>query len=312
MWAHRGIIALSLVAVASGGCAAHKPSGFSDRFVKSGTPSVDLGGPRLDSKATGETSGKKEPPPALRAASFGTSIESTDPRLAAALLAETTVPTPDTHLRAALEYERLGILDASANHLQLALDEQPHFPPAHEEFARLWRDWGLPDRGLPYAYRAIYYAPQSASAQNTLGTILSALGRFDLAREAYRHAVALDSSASWALNNLCDLERRFGYLEEAQRDCQAALGIEPGFAAAHNNLALVLAAAGDLDAARREFLAAGDVASADYNLGLLHMADGNYVAAAASFEAAIKERPDFVAAKERAHAARLQLLTGGK
>ena len=42
---------------------------------------------------------------------------------------------------------------------------------------RVWRDWGLPALALGDAHRAIYYAPQSASARNTYGTVMQALGQ---------------------------------------------------------------------------------------------------------------------------------------
>jgi hypothetical protein len=58
-----------------------------------------------------------------------------------------------------------------------------------------------------------------------------------------------------------------------------------------------------------EFLAAGDPAAAEYNMGILGLAEGNDASAALAFEEAIKARPAFTAAKNRAHAARLRLLT---
>ena len=54
--------------------------------------------------------------------------------------------------------------------------------------------------------------------------------------------------------------------------------------AAHNNLALVLAASGDLVGAGVQFLKAGDKAAASYNIGIVHLAEGQYVFAAAAFE----------------------------
>ena len=123
-------------------------------------------------------------------------------------------------------------------------------------------------------------------------------------------ALAMEPDAAWAQNNVCDVEFRMGRLEEARTRCQTALALAPGFKAAHNNLALVLAASGDLDGARREFLAGGDVASASYNLGIVHLAGREYASAADAFEEAIRQRPGYTAAKARAHAARLRLLIG--
>jgi protein O-GlcNAc transferase len=245
-----------------------------------------------------------------RSATFGATIEASDRRLAVALLAEAALSTAESHVRVAQEYGRLGILDAAFARFNRALLKEPGMARAHEGVARVWRDWGLPDLALAAAYRAVYYDPGSASARNTLGTILDSLGRFEGARAAYRGALALDPDAGWALNNLCNLEYRLGRFTEARAHCESALRIDSSSRAARNNLALTYAAAGDLARARTEFLAGGDVASAEYNMGIVRLAEGDYVSAATAFEQAIKARPSFSAAKSRAHAARMRVLTG--
>jgi protein O-GlcNAc transferase len=244
--------------------------------------------------------------------SVGLSVEDVDKRLSAALLHETAAPTAANHLRVAAEYRRVGILDLSARHIDQAIAVEPHSAEAHEALAQLWREWGFPDQGLGAAYRAVFYAPKSASAENTLGTLLAAIGRTDEARLAYVRALQKDPAAAWVLNNLCDLERRAARLDAAAERCRAAIALDPDLKVAHNNLGLTFADRGDLPRARAEFLAAGDEASASYNMGLVHMADGDYTAAAEAFEAAIKLRPTFTAAKKRAHALRLYLLTNRK
>jgi len=247
--------------------------------------------------------------PVPRASSFGTSLEGSDPRLAAALLVGATFPSAASELRVAREYIRLHVLDSAFERLERAVAKDPRMAEAHEEIARIWRDWGLPGMGLGAAYRAVKYDPKSASARNTLGTLLERLGQLDGARSSFAEALALDPNAAWALNNLCSLDYRAAHLREAQHDCARALEIDPLLTAAHNNLALTYAALGDMDRARAEFAAAGDEAAADYNMGMLQLAEGNDASAALSFEQAIKARP-FSAAKQRAHAARLRMLTG--
>ena len=183
-----------------------------------------------------------------RQRSFGATIESSDPRLAAALLVEAVLPTADSHLRVAEEYRRLGILDSAHARLNRAVEKEPRLAEAHEVLARFWRDWGMPERGLGAAYRAVSYDPRSASAQNTLGTMLDALGRLGDARRAYERALQLDPTAAWALNNLCYVEFRLGPVGRGATRCEAALAACADVSsAAHNNLALTLAAAGDLD-----------------------------------------------------------------
>ena len=310
---HLQSVALLLGTLVLSGCAAGQGGSLAGRFVRPGTPVMDYGGPRVapsESLSDYMTMVRHLSARPARQGTFGATVESSDRQLAAALLFESLVPTAESHLRVAHEYRRLGLLDSAYARLNRALQKEPRLAQAHEEMARIWRDWGLPDQGLGAAYRAVYHAPGSASAQNTLGTILDALGRFEEARRAYESAISLDPTAAWAFNNLCYGEFRFGHWREARARCEEALRFEPTMAAAHNNLALTYAATGDLERARQEFLAAGDLASAQYNLGIVHLAERDYVSAAAAFESAIKARPTYTAAKERAHTARVRALTG--
>ncbi len=245
-----------------------------------------------------------------RQATFGATVEGLDRRLAEALLVETVLPSAESHLLVAEEYRRLGILDSAHTRLNRALQRDPRFAAAHEAMARVWRDWGLPGLGLSSAYRATFYAPDSASARNTLGTILNALGELDGARKAYMEAAALDPTAGWALSNLCYLEFTRARHEVARGYCEEALRLSPALVAAHNNLALTYAASGDMIQAEEAFRAAGDAAAAEYNMGIMHLATGQHASAGRAFEKAIDLRPTFTAAKERAHVAKMTVVTG--
>ena len=308
-------VAAVLIGVALlSGCAARHSSGLTDRFVRQGEPAVNLGGPPIapatELKAAMDQHKSVTDLPAPRQSALGTTVESSNRMLGAALLAESVFPSPPTHVRVAEEYKRLGVLDAAFAALTRALHEDPSLSVAHEGIARLWRDWGMPEQGLGAAYRATYYDPRSASAQNTLGTLFAAVGRTELARDAFQRALVLEPDASWALNNLCYVDYRLGRLELARAECESALKLKPDFRAAHNNLGLVHAADGDFSQARDAFLAAGDAASADFNLGMTFLQRSDYAAAADAFESAIKARPDFTDAKRQAHGARLRMLTG--
>lgn len=295
------------------GCAARQEKSLGSRFIKEGKPTIDLGGPPLATSGPLHRQMKEVQDAAARTpthtSTFGATVEGSDKGLAAALLLETLLPTAESRILVAQEYERLGILDAAYARLNLALVTAPKMSIAHEGLARIWRKWGVPASGLRSAYRAVAYDRASASAQNTLGTVLDNLGRFDEARAAYRAAAALAPDAAWALNNLCNLEYRLGRFEEARTYCESAIAVAPGLRAAHNNLALTFAATGDLVSARTEFLAAGDLAAAEFNVGIVKMAEQDYLSAARAFEEAIKARPGFTAAKARAHGARQRLLT---
>jgi Flp pilus assembly protein TadD len=292
-----------------GGCASGQTASLGGRLVRPGEPALELG----EAAAAADVSGavrKASVESQPRQATSGRTIEDADARLAAALLVEAALPSADSHIRVAEEYRRLGVLDVAFERLSLAVEKEPRLATAHEAIARAWRDWHQPERALGAAHRATYLAGASSSAHNTLGTVFDALGQFDRARDAYSRAVLLDPTAAWALNNLCYVEFRLGRLGEARWQCEAALRLDPRLSAARNNLALIHAASGDLVRARAEFLAAGDRAAAYYNLGIIALARGDHVAAAEAFEEAIRARPTFTAAKERAHVARLRVITG--
>lgn len=295
------------------GCATGGGGSLATRFVNPGEPAVDYGGPDLSKPLQEGARPVVKPPPLKRPephSTLGSTVEGSDPRLGAALLAEAVLSTAETHLRVAEEYRRLGILDAACARLERATAMKPRLSGAHEALARVWRDWGLPARGLGSAYRAVFYDPQSASAWNSLGTVLAALGAHEAARGAFERAVSVDAAASWALNNLCYLDFVLGRLADATAHCRAALTVAPTFRAAHNNFAMTLAASGDLAGAQQEFSAAGDTAAADYNVGIVLLAQRDFAGAAAAFERAITARPTFTAAKARAHDARVKVITG--
>jgi Flp pilus assembly protein TadD len=174
--------------------------------------------------------------------------------------------------------------------------------------AGIWRDW-IAGRA-PARLSGHLLRPAIGECPNTLGTSLAALGQTAEARRAYEGALTPDNTAAYGRNNLCYLEFKAGRFGQARTRCSAAIQLAPEMTAAHNNLALVYAAQGDLESARREFLAAGDNATAAYNVGIVHLAGGDYARAANAFEEAIRERPEFTAAKTRAHSARERVMTG--
>ncbi|MCX6544255.1 MAG: hypothetical protein NTV05_07540 [Acidobacteria bacterium] len=179
--------------------------------------------------------------------------EKWDPELKLALVQLEASQTVQRYLDVADAYCRLGIADKAVDHLNRALQVDRGSAAAYDRLARVWRDAGLPQFGLADGHRAAYYAPASPEAQNTLGTILQALGLFRAARDRYRMALTLDPGAAYALNNLCSLDLLDGNPARAVTVCGQALAITPGLVVARQNLAwaeamLALAKAGNPDA----------------------------------------------------------------
>jgi len=280
------------LSVALGGCALHRterlaPASVSD--VSIGAPSV--GAPPGDSLETFMAKVRQRAADARPERIPLATIEGQDPRLAAALLAAVARPEPETYRVVAREYSRLHIVDRAHDYLNKALALDRRDSATYDTLARVWRDSGAPNLALGDAHRAVYFAPASPVARNTLGTILQAMGLKQGAREQYEAALQLDPGASYALNNLCYGWILDGDARKAALACEQALSLNPELIAARNNLGILYAAGGDLEGARSAFGRSGDRAVVSYNLGIVHLARREYRKAADSFADAQQARP---------------------
>jgi tetratricopeptide (TPR) repeat protein len=234
-------------------------------------------------------------------------LEDRDPELAAELAHLAFAPSAELECRVAERYRQHGVLDAAYRHFNRALALNSRDADAYEGLARVWRDWGVPRLGLADAHRATFFAPHSAAAQNTYGTLMQALGRYREAKMAYELASWLDPNAAYAVNNLCYLAFLEGRTDASIKSCRAAIDLDPSLTAARNNLALAFAASGRLDLAREQFMAGADPASGLYNTGIAYLAAGDRPAALAAFDEASRARASFALARERANQLRLVL-----
>lgn len=192
-----------LTASTAAGCASAGPDTFAARFVTPGTPAVDLGG-TPPAVAPPARQGPRQGPRFVARSSSGLgTLEATSPRLSAQLAALDARPSPAAYLAVAATYRAHGIDDNAFDYLHEGATRYPRDAALHEALARLWRDWGLPERGLRDAHLAVRYAPASAPAHNTLGTLLWAVADRVSAAQAFAEAVALDPGADYARRNLC-------------------------------------------------------------------------------------------------------------
>ena len=303
------VMCVGLLLAAAAGCSA-RPGGLSTRFVKPGEPTADY----ADGSATAPAPGLQEVTRKIRElqeratphrkTSLLPTLESQNPQLAAALMRLALLPSAESHRMAAEAYLEAGVADFAFRHYQRALGTAPCDSASFEGLARIWRNWGRPDLGLGDAHRAIYCRPHSASAYNTLGTVLEALGQRKEARTALEFALRLDPKAAFAHNNLCFIAIRDGDGAGAQPACERALELEPGMMTARTNLALALAMQGQMQRAEAVLLEASDRGRGQFNLGILRMSVGNYAAAAKAFDAAAAAKPSSGDAWRRANQAR--------
>lgn len=230
----------------------------------------------------------------------GQTLEGRNKVLAAAKLRHQTAPSLESERVLAQEYATAGVLDAAFDHYTAALVFDPRDVPSLDGLARIWRDWGYLDNALPLAYRAVYWAPDSAAAQNTLGTVLLDLGVLNAAGTRFDTARRLAPAASYPLNNLCYLELQRGNPTAAFPLCTEAAAIDPdGQPEVRNNLALSLATIGDLDGAFAAFEQGPSAAVAAYNQGIVLLAARQFERAREAFARARIADPAFAPALTR-------------
>ena len=214
-----------MMALWAGACASSGRT-MADRFVTQGTPTVDLGGPRLvssrASKAKNPLKGTTISNVPSRTSGSMSAVEGSNPELRDALFRVMLSPTASHHLQVASAYRKIGIFDNAYDYLARSLTLNGTDPAVHDAMARLLRDWGNPGGGLSHAYQAVSLAPEWPVAQNTLGTLLFKLGHRADARTRFEAAVRLDSMAAYALDNLCTLHMAEGRTREAITVCRQA------------------------------------------------------------------------------------------
>ena len=173
-----------------------------------------------------------------------------------------------------------------------------------------WQD------GLTIYAATVRLAPQSARAWSNLGHAYQEAGQAQQAADAYQHALQLTTGATprpglppaaadpfmashqhAMVGNIYREQQRY---DEARREFEAALGLDPGNVSAYNNLALTLSAAGRTDEAKRTFETAlqlyPEFAAAHSNLGNLYFRAGDLAPAQVEYEAAIRLNPDYAEA----------------
>lgn len=283
-----------VVAWAAGGCASHQPP--------RGAPGANVSrpAPSADSLETAIAKIRRLQMAAKPSTDHAATIEAQPGDLRNALEAAVTGESPASLRRVAEAYYRAGVLDRAYSYYARALKIDRRDGAAYDGMARIWRDWRFPELAVGDAYRATYYAPHSASAYNTLGTVLHAIGNRAGARSAFERALALEPRAAYALNNLCYSSFVAGDATSAIAGCRRALDIDPGLVPAQNNLALAFAADGDLDASAAQFARSGDAAAREFNLGIVLASAGRHREAERSFQTAANMKPDWTLAAERA------------
>lgn len=142
--------------------------------------------------------------------------------------------------------------------------------------------------------------PSQADTLHLLGVIAHASGDLDLAVANLRLACEPAVIPAVYASNLAEICRQRGLLPEAEAAGRRAVGIEPGFVAAWNNLGIILQEAGKLDESlvclERAVALQPDDPLARNNIGNTLKRLGRLADARVQYEAALALQPDYAEA----------------
>jgi tetratricopeptide (TPR) repeat protein len=139
-------------------------------------------------------------------------------------------------------------------------------------------------------------------AHHGLGVALGRKGQTDEAIRELQEALRLDPGYFEARYNLGVAFNRKGQPDEAIRQFQQALRLKPDYSLAHNDLGVALGRKGQIDEAIRQLEEAirwePDYADAHYNLGLALSLKNRTGDAIRQFQEALRIKPDYPAARQ--------------
>uniref|UniRef100_A0A4W5JDA4 UDP-N-acetylglucosamine--peptide N-acetylglucosaminyltransferase 110 kDa subunit n=1 Tax=Hucho hucho TaxID=62062 RepID=A0A4W5JDA4_9TELE len=234
----------------------------------------------------------------------------------------------------------LGRLEEAKACYLKAIETQPNFAVAWSNLGCVFNAQGEIWLAIHHFEKAVTLDPNFLDAYINLGNVLKEARIFDRsetfpmvseAEECYNTALRLCPTHADSLNNLANIKREQGNIEDAVQLYRKALEVFPEFAAAHSNLASVLQQQGKLQEALMHYKEAirisptfadaysnmgntlkemQDVqgalqcytraiqinpafADAHSNLASIHKDSGNIPEAIASYRTALKLKPDF-------------------
>jgi predicted CXXCH cytochrome family protein len=177
---------------------------------------------------------------------------------------------------------RLGVLTASAGNIERAIALNPWLPDQYRRLAEITRSQTALDA-------ALRTDPFDDAAWDLGGRILSEKGESAAAFENFERAIRLRPSADYFYDYALALVRG-GRFEEAQKQAEAAVGLNSKLAGAHELLGGLYLRGNQADAAVREYRAGlaygGDIPRLHLRLGLALAARGDREEAISEFRIA--------------------------
>ena len=202
----------------------------------------------------------------------------------------------DARILLARLYSRRGLPDLALEHYRLAAAQFPDSMVVTVALAKMLREMGEADGALKTVsdYLAKYPSANGKwELQSLEGILDDERGRFAEAEAAYRAAIAIEPGRSALHNNLGYNLLLQGQPEPAAAEFRRAIQIDPRSEIAHNNLGAALAYQSRGSEALSELRRSADPAVAHNNLAAVLIEQGRYAEARTELLAALGSRPDF-------------------
>lgn len=195
----------------------------------------------------------------------------------------------------AQRYAASGIQELATEHYRLAAERFPDHATAHLLLAQALRKEELTVEAARVIDSYLARNPYSAAEMwSWAGIMHDELGEYGAGERAHRNALLRRRPTAWLLNNLGQNLLLQGRTEEAAREFQSALRLEPRNQLARNNLGIALAK--NANEAVLHLQSVTDPSTAHNNLAVVLMEQGRLAEARQELDRALAYRRDNAAA----------------
>jgi tetratricopeptide (TPR) repeat protein len=208
----------------------------------------------------------------------------------------------NTFAEAARARHDTNLFAQSVSAFQKALQLDPNFYAAHNNFGSVWQDQNRDDLAIAEFQAAVNAKPNLEEGHFNLAAALARAGRLDEAITNFQAAARLNPGRAATFNGEALCYVRQGKMEEAERQFRRVIELVPGDSAAYEYLGNTLGSEGKYDEAVTCFLKALQINPRDpegeFNLGLSYYHLNRRDEARTHFQAALRLKPDYQAARQ--------------
>ncbi len=216
------------------------------------------------------------------------------------------------------KYLGAGELGLSIQYLMAAEKKRPKDPKVHYLLGSAYDQRGIPDKAVEHYQKAIELRPGYSEAYNSLGAHYAQNGNLQKAEECFKQALSNPAyiSPSYAFYNLGRVYEKKGLPEDALRQYQQAVRLEPNYGAAYYRMGMILENLQRIDEARDALGNAvrlnPNILEAHLRYGILSYNVGDIERALTSLSRVIKMSPySTMASEARTYLDRMQGVVGG-